>query len=91
VEECVSVWTSEIAKYKNTEILRNYLHLPHAYNIHNSVHLATDLSMEISEDMRMCSFDIENMYTTIPISDVINIINNLLKITLKLSKLGRKK
>jgi hypothetical protein len=35
--------------------------------------------MEINEDMRMCSFDIENMYINIPKSDVMNIINSLLK------------
>jgi hypothetical protein len=26
-----------------TKILRNYLHLPHAYNFRNSIHLITDL------------------------------------------------
>jgi hypothetical protein len=35
--------------------------------------------MEINENMRMCSFNIENMYINIPKSDVISIINNILK------------
>jgi hypothetical protein len=35
--------------------------------------------MEINGDMRMCSSDTENMCTNIPKSDVINIINNILK------------
>jgi hypothetical protein len=32
--------------------------------------------MEIIEDLRMCSFDIEHMYTNISKADVINIIEN---------------
>lgn len=32
--------------------------------------------MEINEDMRMCSFNVENMYTKIPKSGFINIITN---------------
>jgi hypothetical protein len=36
------------------------------YNIRNSVRLITDLqTVETTEDMRMCSFDIESMFTTI--------------------------
>lgn len=35
--------------------------------------------MEINEDMRMCSFDIQNMYINIPKSNVISIINNTLR------------
>jgi hypothetical protein len=34
--------------------------------------------MELNEDMRTCSFDIVNMYTSIPKSDAINIINSIL-------------
>jgi hypothetical protein len=30
--------------------------------------------MEIDEDTRICSFDIKNMYTNIPKSDILNII-----------------
>jgi hypothetical protein len=46
----------------------------------NSIHLITDLqSMELKEFMKMCSFDIKNMYTNIPKSDVI--IKHILKLT----------
>jgi hypothetical protein len=45
------------------------------YNIQNYIHLTTDLqSIEIDEGVRMCPFDIENMYTNIPKLEVINII-----------------
>jgi hypothetical protein len=60
-----------------TGILSDRLHLPNTYNIQNSVHLTTDLqSIEINEDMRICSFDIQNMYTNIPKVEVLNIIKN---------------
>jgi hypothetical protein len=35
-------------------------------------------TIEINNDMRICSFDIENMYTNIPKREIINIINNIL-------------
>jgi hypothetical protein len=40
----------------------------------------TDLqAIEINKDVRLCSFDIENMYTNIPKAEVINIINNIIQ------------
>jgi hypothetical protein len=33
---------------------------------------------DMNIDMRICSFDIKNMYTNIPRKDIINIINNIL-------------
>jgi hypothetical protein len=40
----------------------------------------TDLqTFELNRDMRICSFDIENMYTNTPKRDAINIINNILE------------
>jgi hypothetical protein len=63
-----------------TTTLQNYLHLPYTYNVHNSIHLITDLkTIELNKNIRKCSFDIENMYTNIPILDTINIISNILK------------
>jgi hypothetical protein len=50
------------------------------YNIQNTIHLITELqSIEINEDMRICSFDIENMYTNIPKTEVVNIIKNVIE------------
>jgi hypothetical protein len=37
-----------------TNTLQNYLHLPYTYNIHNSVHLITDLNtIELNKNIRM--------------------------------------
>jgi hypothetical protein len=40
----------------------------------------TDLkTIELNSDTRICSFDIENMYTNIPRKDIINITNIILE------------
>jgi hypothetical protein len=46
--------------------------------------------MEINGDVRMCSFEIGNMYTNIPKSDVINIVNNILKTNPEIVKTNQK-
>jgi hypothetical protein len=44
------------------------------------MHLITDLqAIEINENTRLCSFDIENMYTNIPKNNIISVINNILR------------
>jgi hypothetical protein len=56
----------EIAK-QVSRTLHNYLQLPYTYNIQNSIQLMTDLkTIELNKDTRLCSFDITNMYTNIP-------------------------
>jgi hypothetical protein len=61
-------------------ILNNYLHLPYTYNVQNPIHLMTDLQViELNKDMRLCSFDIENMFTNIPKIGIINTINTILE------------
>jgi hypothetical protein len=68
----------ELAK-QLTRTLHNYLKLPYTYNVCNSNHLMAELkTIELNSVMRICSFDIENMYTNIPRRDIINIINNIL-------------
>jgi sugar (pentulose or hexulose) kinase len=58
-----------------TKTLHNYLQLPYKYNVQNSIHLMTDLqAIQLNKDTRLCSFDIENMYTNIPEVSIINII-----------------
>jgi hypothetical protein len=48
-------------------------------NIWNSIHLMTDLqTIENNENIRLCSFYVENMYTNIPKDDIINIISNII-------------
>jgi hypothetical protein len=36
-------------------------------------------TIELNSDTRICSFDIENMNTNIPMKEVINITNNILE------------
>jgi hypothetical protein len=69
----------ELAKHL-AKTLHSYLHLLYTYNIRNSIHLMAGLqSIDLNKDIRICSFDIENMYTNIPKIDIINIINNILE------------
>jgi hypothetical protein len=68
----------KLAKYLTTT-LHKHLQLPYTYNVENTISLITDLqTIEINENTRLCSFDIENMYTNIPKSNLINVINNVL-------------
>jgi hypothetical protein len=63
-----------------TKLLYNYLDLPYSYNVRNSTHLMTNLiTIELNSDTRICSFDIENLYTNIPRKEIINITNNVLE------------
>jgi hypothetical protein len=41
-------------------------------------------TIEINNDTKICSFDIENMYTNIPRKEVINIIKNILENNIKI-------
>jgi hypothetical protein len=36
-------------------------------------------AIELNKYMRLCSFDVENMYTNIPKIDIINIINTIIE------------
>jgi galactitol-specific phosphotransferase system IIB component len=63
-----------------TKTLQNYLNLPYTYNVCNSNQLMTELkTIELNSNIRMCSFDIENMYTKIPRKHIINITNDILE------------
>jgi hypothetical protein len=51
--------------------------LPYTFNIHNSVDLIKDLNkFNIHTDIRICSFDIKNMYSNVPKCELINLIAN---------------
>lgn len=50
--------------------LNHTIHLPNTFNIKNSVSLIDDLNnITIDKTVKLCSFDIENMYTSIPTQD----------------------
>jgi hypothetical protein len=56
----------ELAKHL-TKTLQRHLQLPYTYNVQNSVQLMTELqAIKNNKDMRLCSFDIENMYMNVP-------------------------
>jgi hypothetical protein len=68
----------KLAKHLNT-ILINTLQLPNAFNVKNTNTLAQSLQLiEIDNNTKMCSFDIENMYTNIPTMELRNIIDNIM-------------
>jgi hypothetical protein len=49
--------------------------------------LTTDLQkIEINENMRMCSLDLENMYTNIPKLGTMNIVNETLNYNPEINK-----
>jgi hypothetical protein len=70
--------TYELAKYL-TKTLHSYLYLPYTYNIHNSIYVIDLQTIELNKDIRICSFDTENMYTNVPNHYTINIISTILK------------
>jgi hypothetical protein len=52
--------------------------LPYRFNVRNSVELITDLNkININTDIRICSFDIKNMYSNVPTCELITIITNI--------------
>jgi hypothetical protein len=72
---CIVNWTDspgyKLAKYLNTFL--------NVFNVENSNALAHTLKqLEINENTRLCLFDIENMYTNIPIHEVRNIVNDII-------------
>jgi Ca2+-binding EF-hand superfamily protein len=68
----------KIAKHLST-ILTDILQLPNSFNVQNTSTLAHSLNLiKINNDTQMCSFDIENMYTSIPINELLNIAENIM-------------
>jgi hypothetical protein len=70
-----------LAKFVTSK-LKEIIQLPNVYNIQNSISLIENLKeLEINENTKLCSFDITNIYTNIPITEAISILQNTLKIT----------
>jgi hypothetical protein len=62
-----------------TIVLANVLQLPNAFNVINTSTLAHSLNrIEVNKDIQMCSFDIQNIYTNIPINELLNIVENII-------------
>jgi hypothetical protein len=76
---CRNATGYKLAKHL-AKLLHNYFDLPYTYNVRNSIHLMTDLkTIELNNNIRICLFDIENMYRNIPKKEIINITNNVLE------------
>jgi hypothetical protein len=68
----------KLAKFITSK-LKEIIQLPNIYNIQNSINLIENLNkLDINEDTRLCSFNISNMYTNIPLTETINIIQSIL-------------
>jgi hypothetical protein len=60
-------------------LLKQTMRLPNAFNIQNSITLMNNLKqIDVLPNIKICSFDITNMYTSIPINGLINIIHRSL-------------
>jgi hypothetical protein len=68
----------KIGKHINS-LLKRSLTLPYSFNVQNSHNLAQSLSnIEIDQNIKLFSFDIENMFTNTPTSKLVNIIENIM-------------
>jgi hypothetical protein len=68
----------KLAKYMSTR-LSEKLQLPYVYNVKDSIELIHNLeNLQIDENTKLCSFDITNMYTNIPINETKHIISEVL-------------
>jgi hypothetical protein len=61
------------------KLLKHTMRLPNAFNVQNSKMLMNSLKqLEVHPNVKVCSFDIKNMYTSIPINKLVNIIHRSL-------------
>jgi hypothetical protein len=68
----------KLAKYLAAQLSQK-LQLPYVYNVKDSIKLIHNLeNLQIDGNTRLCSFDIENVYTNIPIHEIKNILTYLL-------------
>lgn len=60
--------------------LETFFPLPYIFNIKNTVQLMKDLpDIQFDQDLKFFSFDIKNMYSNIPITEIIKIIEIMCK------------
>jgi hypothetical protein len=61
------------------KLLKHTIQLPNVFNVQNSEALMHSLKQTNTHfNIKMCSFDIKNMYTNIPLDELINIIHTTL-------------
>jgi hypothetical protein len=72
--------TYKVAKFMTT-LIRDHITLHNLYNIHNSNQLANDITnLKITNECRMVTFDIKDLYVNMPIKERINIVKEMLHI-----------
>jgi hypothetical protein len=60
--------------------LQTHILMPYIFNVKNSVKLINDLlEIPFNKDLQFVSFDITNMYSIVPIDEVIKIIDSICK------------
>jgi hypothetical protein len=71
----------KLARYIS-EKLKAILELPYTFNVRNSQQLINDLrnNTEYTQNLRLASFDITNMYTNIPTKKIMPIISQICKL-----------
>jgi hypothetical protein len=61
------------------KLLKHTIHLPNAFNVQNSETLMCNLKQTIvHSNIKICFFDITNMYTNIPVKELTNILQESL-------------
>jgi hypothetical protein len=69
--------------YKIARMLANNLEihipLPHIFNVKNTIQLMKDLDIPFENDLKFNAFDITNMYSNVPVKELINITEIMCK------------
>jgi hypothetical protein len=61
-----------------TKKLESYIPLPYTFNVNNTVQLLNDLiDIPYDSSIKFASFDITNMYSSIPTKELLRIINTI--------------
>jgi hypothetical protein len=69
--------TYKLAKHLN-KLIQLYIPLPNAFKVKSSTHLIDDLlDIPYKQGLKLVSFDVENMYHSIPTNELVQIIDNM--------------
>jgi hypothetical protein len=56
-----------------------YIPLPYIFNVKNTIRLIKDLDIPFENDLKFSSFDITNMYSNVPVKELIKITRIMCK------------
>jgi hypothetical protein len=61
-----------------SQLLQTHIPLPNTFNVKNSIHLMKDITeIPYHKNIKLLSFDIENMYSNIPTDELNQIIRSM--------------